>query len=233
MAQWILKSNGEVVPRRTLRILNPKELHSPEEQKKRDLFDELIPKRWGTFLTPPTKPQLEFEFEAYEDNQESPIIIPVAEDPVDTNGRAINLQPEYDRLINLELGMPQGEVLRSVKVIGRTHGPDGNCAGTYDHNSIMNTMTYGVEFPGGEVREYAANIIAENILSQVDNEEFTLQHLSQIVDASSDASAVPKSAMYCTTKRGNRRMRHTTCGWKMLIRWKDGSETWMPLKDLK
>ena len=82
----------------------------------------------------------------------------------------------------------------------------------------MNTITYDVEFPDGEIREYAANIIAENMLSQVDNEGYTLQHLSQIVDASSDDSAVSKSALYCTTKRGNRRMRHTTCGWKMLVR---------------
>ena len=53
MAQWILKANGEVVPRRTLRSLKPEEIHSPIEQKKRDLFDELITCRWGTSLTPP------------------------------------------------------------------------------------------------------------------------------------------------------------------------------------
>ena len=182
---------------------------------------------------PPAKPKSESIFEEYEDDTESPRVIPVAEDPVDCNGKAINLQPEYDRLISLELSMPQGEVLRSAKVIGRTQSPDGKCTGTYNHNPIMNTMTYDVEFPDGEIREYAANIIAENMLSQVDNEGYTLQHLSQIVDASSDDSAVSKSALYCTTKRGNRRMRHTTCGWKMLVRWKDNSETWMPLKDMK
>ena len=71
------------------------------------------------------------------------------------------------------------------------------------------------------------------MLSQVDNEGFTVQHMSQIVDASSDESAVTKSNLYCTTKRGNRRMRHTTCGWKLLVRWKDNSESWVPLKDMK
>ena len=112
-------------------------------------------------------------------------------------------------------------------------GPDRKCTGTYDHNPIINKMTYDVDFPEGEIREYAANVIAENILSQVDSEGFTVQHLSQIVNIVSDESAVEKSELYCTTKRGNRRMRHTTCGWKFLVRWKDNSETWIPLKDMK
>ena len=166
----------------------------------------------------PAKPKSESVFEEYEDDTESPRVIPVAEDPVDCNGKAINLQSEYDMLISLELSMPQGEVLRSAKVVVRKQGPDGECIGTYDNNPIITTMTYDVEFPDGEIREYAANIIAESMLSQVDNEGYTLQHLSQIIDASSDYSAVSKSALYCTTKRGNRRMRHTICGWKMILR---------------
>ena len=28
-------------------------------------------------------------------------------------------------------------------------------------------------------------------------------------------------------------MRKTTCGWKFLMLWKDGSETWVPLRDMK
>ena len=58
MAQWILKANGEVVPRRMLRSLNPQELHSPVKQKKRDLFDELIATKWKTSITPPCQTQI-------------------------------------------------------------------------------------------------------------------------------------------------------------------------------
>jgi hypothetical protein len=31
----------------------------------------------------------------------------------------------------------------------------------------MNSIVYEVEFPDGELKEYAANILAENMLSQV------------------------------------------------------------------
>ena len=52
MAQWILKANGRVVPRRYLRPLKVDELHSPVEIKKREVFDELIQRRWGSPMTP-------------------------------------------------------------------------------------------------------------------------------------------------------------------------------------
>ena len=52
MAQCILKVNGRVVPRRSLRPLKVDELHSPVEIKKREVFDELIKRRWGSPMTP-------------------------------------------------------------------------------------------------------------------------------------------------------------------------------------
>ena len=48
MAQWVLKANGNVVPRRTLRPLQTAELHSETEKRKRIIFNTLIEKRWGT-----------------------------------------------------------------------------------------------------------------------------------------------------------------------------------------
>ena len=64
-------------------------------------------------------------------------------------------------------------------------------------------------------------MIAENMLSQVDNEGFTLTLLDSILDFKQDEQAVSKDDQYATTKRGSRRLRKTTCGWKPLVRWKD------------
>ena len=52
MAQWILKANGEVISRRTLRQLHVDELHCAIEVKKRETFDALIERRHGTSTTP-------------------------------------------------------------------------------------------------------------------------------------------------------------------------------------
>jgi len=54
-----------------------------------------------------------------------------------------------------------------------------------------------------------------------------------IIDYAKENSAVLKSELYARIKRGGRRMHHTTCGWNLLVLWKDGIEQWIPLKDLK
>ena len=174
MCQWILKSNGKVVPRRTVRRLLDAELHSETEKRKRKLFDELITRRWGTSFNPPPQPVIPDNFEEYEDDNEEPRLIPEMEDPVDNLGQAIHQQPTYDKMIHAEVVLAQGDRLWNAKVIGRSVGPDGLTTGTFDDNPILNSVTYDVEFPDREVREYAANVIAENLLSQVDDEGFTV-----------------------------------------------------------
>ena len=53
MAQWILKANGRVVPRRNAVPLSITQMKSETEDKKRTMFDQLISKRWVTSLSPP------------------------------------------------------------------------------------------------------------------------------------------------------------------------------------
>ena len=53
MSQWVLKANGNVVPSRSTPPLHVDELHSKTEEKKRETFDALIERRWGTSITPP------------------------------------------------------------------------------------------------------------------------------------------------------------------------------------
>ncbi len=54
----------------------------------------------------------------------------------------------------------------------------------------MNIMTYNVQSQDGDVKEYAANVIPENILDQVDNEGFTILKLKCIVDHRTTEDAV-------------------------------------------
>ena len=72
------------------------------------------------------------------------------------------------------------------------------------------------------------------MLTQVDSDGFTMTMMEGIIDHKRDADvAVSKAEMYVITSRGQRRLRKTTCGWKLLVRWKDGSESWIHLKDIK
>ena len=74
MAQCILKANGQVVPCRSVRPLHPGELTSPREQSKRQSFDALTERRFGTSINPPQQlndNDRKFgNFEPYEDDDE-------------------------------------------------------------------------------------------------------------------------------------------------------------------
>ena len=98
----------------------------------------------------------------------------------------------------------------------------------------MNSTIYDAEFPDGTVKEYSANVIAENMLSQVDEDSFSTTMVEGIIDHKMDtAVAIPKDDKYIVTRRGQKKLRKTTIGWKLLVKWKDESESWIHLKDLK
>ena len=114
MAQWILKANGRVVPRRSLRPLKVDEIHSPVEIKKREVFDELIKRRWGTPMTPSNTQQPK-AFKKYEDQeqQEQPTL--EVEDIVEA---ALNKSVKFDDQVNDEekyiMSMVQAAVTKTL-----------------------------------------------------------------------------------------------------------------------
>ena len=82
-------------------------------------------------------------------------------------------------------------------------GPDGKVMDTYDNTLILNTVLYEVKFPDGQVREYAANVIVENMLTQVNSDGFTLTMMKGIVDFNMDpAVVISKDKKYLIMKSG-------------------------------
>ena len=235
MAQWVLKANGLVVPRRSVRPLHQSEIHSPSEQSKRQAFDTLIERKYSNSIVVPTMPAEGCETtELYEDDNQQQFKIPDIEDSVDSTGRLINQCPAYDCIIDAEVQMQLDEQVMKGTVKQHALRPDGCTTGKYDDNPYCNSIIYEVEFVDGEVREYTANLIAEGMLAQVDTEGNHLQLMDGIVDWSRDDSvAIPKADKYVYNKCGRRRLRKTTQGWWFLVKWKDQSESWMRLADMK
>ena len=233
MAQNILTAKGTVVPRRTLRPLTQGEKNSEIEKRKRDIFVKLIRDKLGDSLRPPPKDDAKKgeEFDAYLDDDE-PVsaTLPDDNDPL-LEGKAQFEQPITDRWINAELSLPQGEEMQRAKVISRAKDGDGVIQGRYSENPFQNTLTYNVEFDDGAVREYKANVIAENLYAQVDKVGHSM--FDRIVDFRIDKDELPAGNTYVMTKSGNRRMRQSTDGWDFLVQWRDGSTQWIALKDLK
>ena len=156
------------------------------------------------------------------------------ENSVDSQGALMNQLPAYDRLLNAEILVQAEEGHVSGKVTKRVFGLDGKVAGKYDDNPYLNSIMYEVELADGRIKEYGANIIAENMLTQVDSDGFSLSLMEGLIDYEHDDSvAIPKTNKYITTSRGQRRLRKTTAGWKLLVKWRDQSESWVKLSELK
>ena len=193
-------------------------MRSPTELAKRIAFDEAIRAKLGDSLSLPVVPPPHEDFDEadlLQDHDDVPIEVPIV-DPVDASGRAVYNKPFTDYLIHAEVLLPQGEKLQSEKVKGRAKDYDGNSIGTFDINPILNSIVYDVEFPDGAIKQYAANTIAENMYSQLDSDGYSKTILDSIIDYKTDGNAVPKSQMYVFTKSGQRRLRRTTAGWKLL-----------------
>ena len=233
MAQAVVTHKATVVPRRTMRKLTISELNNESEKSKRVNINAKIRAKLGDSMSFPTKPKAPDFIPYHDEDEPDPLQIPEHNDPVDDNGVPLYEQPITDHWVNNEVCLPQGEKHSMAKVKSRSKDADGNIIGQYNDNPFLNTMVYDVEFPDGTIKEYAANIIAENMFAQVDPQGRSHAILDCILDFKKDKTALHKDDMYITTKSGQRRMRQSTLGWKFLTLWKDGSESWIPLKLLK
>ena len=255
MCQWVLQQNDKIVPRRTLKRLIPNEVspHSEVEARERKDFNEEIERKLGNPFTlklltlspqhtrsnkndeEDPKSTIDFDpdnFVPYKDEEEPPSLIPEA-DMRESTGKHLNQQLATDLLINAEVLLPQGESNQMAKVVRRAIGRGGNVVGTFNNNPVLNTLVYDVEFSDGSVKQYAANVIVENVLNQVNSKGRSSCQLDGIISHRRNRKAVSKKDAFLITKRVRRKLRETTVGWEFLVRWCNCTSQWMPLKILK
>ena len=128
--------------------------------------------------------------------------LPNDNDHVIPDGTAVFDKPTTNQWIHSELNLPQGELLRKAKVVSLTKDGNGDSKGSCDPNPFLNILTRDVEFSYGEIKEYSANVIYENIFSQVDDDDHNLKILDIIVNHSKHINAVDNADMRLCTKSG-------------------------------
>ena len=136
------------------------------------------------------------------DEMDEPVESPDHEDILDSMGRILEQQLAFDKIINAEVMIQNGDEMAMGKVARRSLDADGRTTGTYHNNPFLNTITYDVEFPDGQVKEYGTNIIAENMLTEVDSDRYSLSLMDSIIDHQRDLSqAIPiEDDKYIMTK---------------------------------
>lgn len=163
------------------------------------------------------------EYEPYEDESQPQQKVPEADD-MDYDS--------YHKFVSARVMLPQGDTKVPATVLRRKRDEDGNLIGKSHENPLLDTSFYEVQFEDGHVEAYAANIIAESIFSQVDDEGHEYLLLDEIVDHKKMNDAVNIDDGFIV-HNGVKRPRRTTKGWKLMVQWKDGSSSWHSLADLK
>ena len=99
-------------------------------------------------------------------------------------------------------------------------------------NPILDTRIFVVEFPDGRCEEYTTNIIAESILANVDDNGFDTGLFDKIVDHMRNNKAISIKDGYVMSGTMQKPV-ITNKGWKIKIRWKDGTYDWLTLSQVK
>ena len=251
MSYYILNDKGISLRRTTIRALTPEEQESESKAAVKKAFDTNILKKLGGGMLgewqqlqeippPPRKQKAQQvavaktnpdlapfaqyttpEYESYEDDYQK--VMPLSEEfDVDT----------YDVYPTAQVRLPLEDHYTIGNVKRRKRDKDGNLLGTANTNPILDTRVYEVEFPDGQVLEYAANVIAENLYAQVDQEGRHQLILDGIVGHRKDSSAVALDDQIIVVN-GKNCKRKSTVGWDLCIQWKDGSTSWEKLSGLK
>ena len=234
MSAWILTDKGRFVHRTSVFPIKEEEWASDGFKERVAEFEarlrESLKDRYNP-LEPDPEDDEEVEtptHEPYEpiDPNDKPAVPELAE--------ADDIQHEaFDRYISARVRVPRGDDWAYGTVKRRKRDADGNLIGNANKNPLLDTSIYEVELDEGEVEAFSANIIAEHIYSQVDNEGYTHYTLTEIIDHRKDSSAVTKDDAFVTMPNGQKKPRMTTKGWQLCCQWNDGSTSWHSLKDLK
>jgi hypothetical protein len=239
MSYWVLTRTGTVISRTTVQRITNLEKETTELKEAIQEFDIEInrrlkeeddptydgskpnPEDWSEYLE--SDPDFQEEF----DNISSDPTVPEADD-------AFTPDVFDDTYLHMELAVPRdGEGPEFARVTKRLRDKNGLPIGVANTNPILDTRMYEVEYPDGHKASLAANAIAENMFAQVDEEGNRHVLFDEIIDHRTDGSEVKQQDAFITTRTGTKRRRETTKGYEILVQWKDGSTTWVAMKDMK
>jgi hypothetical protein len=240
MSYWILTSNGRVISRTTVQRVTNLEMTTTEVKQRIHEFDERIAqllKDDNHVIQECNERQLQ-DWDDYTDDNDENFAMTFGE--VISDAKISEADEDFtpdtfnDTYLDKEIALASGaNEVQFGRVTKRLRDADGRPIGTANDNPLLDTREYAVEFRDGHVESVSANLIAQNLYSQLDDEGKRHILLTDIVDHRRDERAIDKRDAFTYMKNGVKRRRETTQGWQLLCEWKDGSSNWVALKDAR
>ena len=126
-----------------------------------------------------------------------------------------------------------GDRSEFTRVKKRLKDANGRPIGVANDNTILDSRMYEVECNNCHTTSLAANLIAKNLFTQVDQEGNLFIILESIKGTRTDGTQVIQQDAFVHKSMGTKIRVNTTKLWEIFIQWNDGSTTWNALKDVK
>ena len=95
---------------------------------------------------------------------------------------------------------------------------------------MVDTRQYEVKYEDGITEITAMNLLAENILTQVDEHRHKYQILKEIGGHRKSEEVIRENNDWYITGSRTQRCRHATKEWELYTIWKDSLSNWIPLE---
>ena len=240
LCYWILTKSGKVVARTTVQHITKADQEREEIRQKMKEFQLIVAERLNdaNFTDDSDgKPGYLEDVEVEEEEWRRRGLVPSDEEygkmVQEAKPEADEMGNAYDEYVGAQIKMDFGGEEIIGTVVKRQKGLDGKPIGRRNKNPLFDTRTYEVKFPGGIIHEYTANVVAENLFAKIDDEGKEFLLFKEIVGHRKDGDAVPRDEGFILGQNGNKHPKRTTKGWQIAVELMDGSQVWMPLKDVK
>jgi hypothetical protein len=109
-----------------------------------------------------------------------------------------------DTYVNMEITLPRNVDGSPMvgRVTKRAKNDDGKPIGTAHSNPLLDSRAYEVELTDGNVETLRANVIAENLFAQLDDDGQRFQLLDEIQDHRMDKDAYRGDDAYISIEKG-------------------------------
>ncbi len=192
MSYWILPESGIPVSATTVQRMTNNERSTDEMQKRMRDYDSKL-ERIFVIQSANISQKTSNEDPAFFD--EFTRIIDDAALPHVEESKHAGVEVTTDQYIGMELALATGDKGERLhaKVRKILYDEDGRPIGSAHSNPFLDSRKYEVEYADGHVEELTANIIAENLFAQVDEEGRQQMTLGAIMDHRVSQEAVPRS----------------------------------------
>jgi hypothetical protein len=232
MMQCVMKANGKVEDRSTVWLLTPEECLSDGVRQEQEWFLTSHCNHWGqgtivkdlgpdilNLVPDPTN------YDPWED-EDGPSFPALDDDlaAADATG---------DYLIYSEVLLTVGNSHELARVVHQKSDANSVLVVTAHKQPALDSWSYEVCFPDGCSKELAANVIAEMLYAQCDEDGNEYVFLDSIVDYRCNTDVTLSCHTQVKVVDGKKMVARSTRGWELCCAWKDGITSWQKLSDLK